>query len=161
MGYRTISRDKLVAAYQQRLRPDQALLVVTGANDFFRGEAVQTANWPHREVKFKDRRIGIIGTDGPAGTSPYTSAQVDNRPPTADIVRTSTIETACSWCRLRQSVAMNSPKLAHAPDVTSVITAKPGKWPTRSTRKTVHWRRIPPFRNRPICWPCNKKKPIV
>ena len=26
------------------------------------------------------------GSDGPAGTSPYTSAQVDNRPPTADIV---------------------------------------------------------------------------
>lgn len=26
------------------------------------------------------------GTDGPAGTSPYTSAQVDNRPPTTDIV---------------------------------------------------------------------------
>ena len=26
------------------------------------------------------------GTDGPAGTSPYTSAQADNRPPTNDIV---------------------------------------------------------------------------
>lgn len=26
------------------------------------------------------------GSDGPAGTSPYTSAQVDNRPPTTDIV---------------------------------------------------------------------------
>lgn len=26
------------------------------------------------------------GTDGPSGTSPYTSTQVDNRPPTADIV---------------------------------------------------------------------------
>ncbi len=26
------------------------------------------------------------GTDGPGGTSPYTSAQVDNRPPTTDIV---------------------------------------------------------------------------
>lgn len=26
------------------------------------------------------------GTDGPAGTSPYTSASVDNRPPTTDII---------------------------------------------------------------------------
>jgi cyclohexanone monooxygenase len=30
--------------------------------DEFKGETVQTANWPQREVTFKDRRIGIIGT---------------------------------------------------------------------------------------------------
>lgn len=62
-GINAISRDKLVAAYQQRLRPDQALLVVTGRIDADTGFKLAQQHFGDWKVEGKAQAVTVTAAN--------------------------------------------------------------------------------------------------